>query len=86
MKKVRDREREREKRHRERRETERDTEKERTSFKHTKLSVTNEDINDITNKRMLSSNANSVIQVFTILCRMQIEHVAGRHNPLPVSA
>ena len=46
----------------------------KTSFKNTKLPVTNEDLEDITNKRMLSDN---FILGFNILCRRQFEHVAG---------
>ena len=44
------------------------------SFKNTKLPVTNEDLEDITNKRMLWDN---VIHGFNILCRRQFEHIAG---------
>ena len=51
-----------------------------TSFKNTELPVTNEDLEDITNKRMLSDN---VIHGFNILFRKQFEHVAGLQNPLP---
>ena len=51
----------------------------KTSFKNTKLRVTKEDLEDITNKRMLSNN---VIYGFNILCRRQFEHVAGLQDPL----
>ena len=51
----------------------------KTSFKNTKLPVTKEDLEDITNKRMLSDN---VIHGFNILCRRQFEHVAGLQDPL----
>ena len=51
----------------------------KTSFKNTKLPVTNENLEDIKNKRMLSDNA---IHGFNILCRRQFEHVAGFQDPL----
>ena len=62
-------------------ENETDEERKRckTSFKNTKLPVTNEDLEDITNKRILSDN---VIHGFNILCRRQFEHVAGLQDPL----
>ena len=45
----------------------------------TKLPVTNEDLENITNKRMLSDD---VIHGFNILCGRQFEHVAGLQDPL----
>ena len=50
----------------------------KTFFKNTELLVTNEDFEDISNKRMLSDN---VIHGFNILCRRQFEHVAGLQDP-----
>ena len=46
----------------------------KTSFKNTKLPVTKEDLEYISNERMLSDN---VIHGFNILCRRQYEHAAG---------
>ena len=48
-------------------------------FKNTKRSVTKEDLEDITNKRMLSDN---IIHGFDVPCRRQFEHVAGHQDPL----
>ena len=50
----------------------------KASFKNTGLPVTNEDLEDSTNKRMLSDN---VIHGFNILCRRQFD-VAGLQDPL----
>ena len=50
-----------------------------TFLKNTKLPVTNEDLEDITNKRMLADN---VIHGFNALCRRQLEHVSGLQDPL----
>ena len=52
----------------------------KTSLKNTKFPVTNEDLEDIINKRLLSD---IVIHGFNILCRRQFEHVAGLQDPLP---
>ena len=43
-------------------------------FSKYKTSVTNEDLENITNKRMLSDN---VIHGFDILCKRHFEHVEG---------
>ena len=51
----------------------------KTFVKNTELPVTNEDLEDITNKRMLSHN---VINGFNILCRREFEHAAGFQDPL----
>ena len=54
---------------------ENETDEERNGYKTSfKLAVTNEDLEDITNKRMLSDN---FIHGFNILCRRQFEHFAG---------
>ena len=58
---------------------ENEIDEERKEFKNTKLPVTNENLEDIKNKRMLSDNA---ICEFNILCRRQFEHVAGLQDPL----
>ena len=50
-----------------------------TYFKNIKLPVTNEDLEDITNKRMISDN---FIHEFNILYQRQFEHVAGLQDPL----
>ena len=47
----------------------------KTSFKNTKLPVTNEEFEDFTDKRLLSGN---VIHGFNILCRRKFKHIAGR--------
>lgn len=52
----------------------------KSSFSNTKLPITKEYLEDITNKRMVSDN---VIHGFNILCRRQFEHVAGLQDPLP---
>ena len=54
----------------------------KSSFSNTKLPVTKEYLEDITNKRMVSDN---VIHGFNILCRRQFEHVAGLQDPLTLS-
>ena len=46
----------------------------KTSFENTKLPVTNEELEDFTNKRLLSGN---VIHGFNILCRRKFKYVAG---------
>ena len=54
---------------------ENETDEEKNGYKTSfKLAVTNEDLEDITNKRMLSDN---FIHGFSILCRRQFEHFAG---------
>ena len=51
----------------------------KTYFNNAKLPVTNEDLEDITNKRLLSDN---VIHGFNILCRRQCEHVTELQESL----
>ena len=51
----------------------------KTLFKNTRLPVTNEEFEGITNKRLLSDN---VIHGFNILYRRKFEHVAGLQDSL----
>ena len=55
-------------------ETDEEIQEHTTYFKNTKLPLTNEDLENIINKRMLSEN---VIHGLNIFCRRQFEHVVG---------